>query len=79
MYDFVDYVMMTFVGMLLLIVVCLAIFIGYDVVYLGIKSEPHLIACRQQQMEPMRITLTDSVVCVPYATRRDTLSIQEVK
>jgi hypothetical protein len=43
------------------------------------KAEPKTIACRAQQMEPMRYSFTDSVVCVPHPTRRDTLAIQEVK
>jgi hypothetical protein len=46
---------------------------------MAVKSEPKTIACRAQQMEPMRYSFTDSVVCVPHPTRRDTLAIQEVK
>lgn len=79
MYDFFDYVFGTLLAVVMAVLVGLIGFLAYDTFYLNIKSEPKVVVCRQQQMEPMRLTLTDSVVCVPYATRRDTLAIQEVK
>ncbi len=42
-------------------------------------AEPKVISCRLQQMDAIRLTYTDSVVCVPFATRRDTLGIEAVK
>ena len=79
MYDFIDYVFGTLLAIMIAVLVGLIGFLTYDTLYLGIKTEPKQVACRQQQMEPTRFTWTDSVVCVPYATRRDTLAIQEVK
>lgn len=78
-YDFFDYAFGALLGVMMLVIVGFIGFLVYDSFYLGIKTEPKVVVCRQQQMEPMRLTLTDSVVCVPYATRRDTLAIQEVK
>ena len=79
MYDFIDYVLATLLAIAGAAFVGLIGFLMYDTFYLGIKAEPQVVACRQQQMEPIRLTWTDSLVCVPYVTRRDTLAIQEVK
>lgn len=48
----------------------------YDGIYLNVKNERKTVACKMRQMDYERYSFTDSVVCVPYPTRRDTLYIQ---
>lgn len=47
-----------------------------DGLYYNVKSEPAVVACRQKQMDHIRYSFTDSVVCVPVPFRRDTLTVQ---
>ena len=45
----------------------------------AIRSEPARMACRSKQMDDERYTFTTTVVCVPFPTRQDTLSLREAK
>lgn len=45
----------------------------------SIRSEPARVSCRSKQLEPLRYTFTTTVVCVPYPTRQDTLSLRNAK
>lgn len=56
--------------------ICVAVLGTIDSVQ-SLRAQPAFVTCRSQQMEPLRYTLTDSVVCVPFPMRRDTLALQE--
>jgi hypothetical protein len=45
----------------------------------GVRSERATIACKAQQMDAIRLTFTTDVICVPYATRRDTVAVEAVR
>lgn len=62
----------TFIGGMALMILAFI----YDVMYLGVRSEPKVIACAQKQMEAHRLSFSDSVICTPAISRRDTLYIQ---
>lgn len=64
-----------------LIFVAVALILGaavLDGVY-SYRAEPATIACHQKQMDSMRLTFTDSVVCVPYPMRRDSTTVQVIQ
>ena len=63
-------------AVILLIAVAMVGFSATDMVY-EYKAEPAMIACHQKQMDHARRTFTDSVVCVPYPMRRDTLQVTQ--
>ena len=42
-----------------------------------IKADPAEVACAQKQMDSFRYSLSDSVVCVPYLNRQDTLTVKK--
>ena len=48
----------------------------YDGLYLNVKNEPKAMACKLRQMDYERYSFTDSVVCLPYPMRRDTIYVQ---
>jgi hypothetical protein len=45
----------------------------------AIKAEPKVFACNAVHMDSKRISFTDSVICVPYPSRQDTVTINGVK
>lgn len=45
----------------------------------ALRSERATIACKAQQMDASRLTFTTDVICVPYATRRDTVAVEAVR
>ena len=63
-----------FMGTLALFLVGTLSFVVYDA-YQEYRAAPALISCAAQQQDARRYPLTDSVVCVPYSTRRDTLAL----
>lgn len=73
--DWEGIVIHTFLGVCtLFVLVILGVFVvdGYK----EYKAEPKTIACAQMQMDSKRFSFTDSVVCVPFPTRRDTVTIE---
>jgi len=48
-------------------------------VYNIYKAEPKMFACEQQQMKANRFTFTDSVICVPVPSRRDTTTFEVIR
>lgn len=55
-----------------------ALFLGGTIdLITDIKAEPAKVACAQKQMDSFRYSLSDSVVCVPYINRQDTLTVKK--
>jgi hypothetical protein len=48
-------------------------------VYNIYKAEPKMFACEQQQLRAKRFTFTDSVICVPIPSRRDTTTFEVIR
>jgi hypothetical protein len=44
-----------------------------------LKAEHKTFTCAVNQMDARRLSFTDSVICVPYPTRQDTVTINGVK
>lgn len=44
----------------------------------SLRSQHKYTACRLQQMGSYRYAFTDSVVCLPFPTRRDTLTLESI-
>jgi hypothetical protein len=40
------------------------------------RAQSATFACEARQMQARRYTFTDSVLCVPYPTRRDTTTVE---
>lgn len=45
----------------------------------SIRAEPAKLSCRTKQMDAVRYTFSTTVVCVPFPTRQDTLSLRKVQ
>lgn len=71
-----DRVLEVFIGLIFLAILVVVI-VGTIDVYGNYKAEPAKIACAQKQMDSFRYSLSDSVVCVPYRTRQDTLTVKK--
>jgi hypothetical protein len=63
-----------------LLLLCLALVTSVAVLLIDnvnlYRSQPARFACEARQMQARRYTFTDSVVCVPYPTRRDTTTLE---
>jgi hypothetical protein len=71
------YAMDVFIGVLSALALILVL-IAIAELFFDVRAEPKAYACEARQMEARRFTLTDSVVCVPVPTRRDTLSVEQI-
>jgi hypothetical protein len=74
-FRYVDWGYVAFNTFIVCVILMFCAFI-YDVMYQGVRSEHKVIACAQKQMEAHRLSFTDSVICTPAISRRDTLYIQ---
>lgn len=75
MFRYVDWFDIGFGTFFLAVGLLFAAFI-YDGIYLNVKNERKTVACKMRQMDYERYSFTDSVVCVPYPMRRDTIYVQ---
>jgi len=73
--DFFDFLLSVFVFAVFTIVIVIFCTLSFDG-YQSFKSEPAVTACRMKQMDSRRYTFTDSVVCVPFPTRQDTITVR---
>jgi hypothetical protein len=76
--DVVDVVLMAALSIMLL-VTCAYLTLMLVEVYYIYKAEPDIFACEQQQMKAKRFTFTDSVICVPVPSRRDTTAFEVIR
>jgi hypothetical protein len=76
--DVVDIGLTTIIATLLL-VTCAFLTLMLVEVYYIYKAEPKMFACEQQQLRAKRFTFTDSVICVPIPSRRDTTTFEVIR
>lgn len=75
MFRYLDFVDVAFGTFLFALAAAFAALL-YDGIYLNVKNEPKAVACKMRQMDYERYSFTDSVVCVPHPSRRDTIYVQ---